>query len=126
MIRWDAPLHLFERWVLDEGVEIAGQAIPVGAEVAMLFGAANRDPRAFPDALAFQPGRAPDRSLLFGAGIHVCPGEPLATLELRLLVEELLVQTDSFTPLPDRPSRPAEAPLGGYADVWVRLRCAES
>jgi hypothetical protein len=39
MIRWDAPLQLFERWVLDEGVEIAGQELAVGDEIAMLFGA---------------------------------------------------------------------------------------
>ena len=125
ILRMRGPLLTNRRRTLCP-VRVGDTLIPADAPVTLHWVAANRDPRAFPEALAFQPGRAPDRSLLFGAGIHVCPGEPLATLELRLLVEELLVQTDSFTPLPDRPSRPAEAPLGGYADVWVRLRCAES
>jgi cytochrome P450 len=50
LIRWDPPLQLFERWVLEEGVEIAGVPIPRGEVVSMLFGAANRDPRVFDDA----------------------------------------------------------------------------
>jgi cytochrome P450 len=45
LIRWDPPLQLFERWVVEDGVEIAGQPVPRGAKVALLFGAANRDPR---------------------------------------------------------------------------------
>ena len=49
LLRWDSPLQMFERWVLDEGVEIAGQEIGVGQEVAMLFGSAQRDPRRFDD-----------------------------------------------------------------------------
>ena len=47
LIRWDPPLQLFERWVLEDGVEIDGREVPRGAKVALLFGAANRDPRAF-------------------------------------------------------------------------------
>lgn len=103
-------------------VQVGEAVIPANAPVILHWAAANRDPRAFPDVLEYRADRAPDRSLLFGAGIHVCPGEPLAMLELRLLLEELLAQTTSFTPLPDRPSRPAEFPLGGYAEVWVRFR----
>lgn len=45
-MRYDTPLQLFERWVLDE-IEIDGTTIPRGAEVAMLFGSANHDPEVF-------------------------------------------------------------------------------
>ncbi len=89
MIRWDAPLQLFERWVLDEGVEIAGQPIPVGAEVAMLFGSANRDPRRFDDPGRFDAGRGDTAHVGFGGGIHFCIGAPLARLELETSVAQL-------------------------------------
>jgi cytochrome P450 len=93
LIRWDAPLQLFERWVLEDGVEIAGRPVPRGAKVALLFGAANRDPRAFEEPLAFDVGRAnASEHIGFGGGIHVCIGAPLARIELeaalRALVED--------------------------------------
>jgi len=84
MIRWDAPLQLFERWVLEDGVEIAGQAIPRGAEVAMLFGSANRDPRRFREPERFLAGRGDTAHIGFGGGIHFCIGAPLARLELEV------------------------------------------
>jgi cytochrome P450 len=84
MIRWDAPLQLFERWVLDEGVEVAGRPLPVGAEIAMLFGAANRDPRRFPDPDRFDAGRGDGGHIGFGGGTHFCIGAPLARLELEV------------------------------------------
>ena len=101
MLRWDPPLHLFERWVLDEGVEIAGQPIAVGQEVAMLFGAAQRDPRRFPDADRFDVGRGDAGHIGFGGGIHFCVGAPLARQEIEVSVAglaarfpELAVETE--------------------------------
>lgn len=82
LLRWDSPLQLFERWVLDEGVEIAGQSIPVGQEIAMLFGCAQRDPRRFDDPDTFDVGRNDPAHIGFGGGIHFCVGAPLARLEL--------------------------------------------
>jgi cytochrome P450 len=89
MLRWDAPLQLFERWVLDEGVEIAGQPLRVGDEIAMLFGAANRDPRHFPEPERFDVGRGDATHVGFGGGIHFCVGAPLARLELEASVTEI-------------------------------------
>jgi cytochrome P450 len=90
MIRWDAPLQLFERWVLEDGVEIAGQALAVGSRISMLFGSANRDPRRFERPDAFEVGRGDTAHVGFGGGIHFCIGAPLARLELELGLAELV------------------------------------
>ncbi|HET9601057.1 MAG TPA: cytochrome P450 [Acidimicrobiales bacterium] len=90
MLRWDAPLQLFERWVLEPGVEIAGQAVDVGQEVAMLFGSAQRDPRRFADPDRFDAGRGDTAHIGFGGGIHFCVGAPLARLELEVSLAGLV------------------------------------
>ena len=84
MLRWDSPLQLFERWVLEHDVSIAGQPLRVGEEVAMLFGAAERDPRRFTDPDRFDIGRGDTAHIGFGGGIHFCVGAPLARLELEV------------------------------------------
>jgi cytochrome P450 len=92
LLRWDSPLQLFERWVLDEGVEIAGQPMQVGDEVAMLFGAAERDPRRFRDPDRFDVGRGDAGHVGFGGGIHFCVGAPLARQELAVSLEGLVAR----------------------------------
>jgi cytochrome P450 len=89
LMRWDTPLQLFERWALED-VEIHGMSVPRGAELGLLFGSANRDPRVFdtPDELRLD--RGPNPHLTFGAGIHFCLGAPLARLELQTSFERVL------------------------------------
>ena len=89
MIRWDGPLQLFERWVLEDDVVVAGQPIAVGEEIAMLFGSADRDPRRFPDPDRFDAGRGDTAHIGFGGGIHFCVGAPLARLELEVALATL-------------------------------------
>jgi len=89
LLRFDTPLSLFERWVL-EPIEVEGLPIPRGGEVALLFGSANRDPAAFDRADELDLGRDPNPYLSFGAGIHYCLGAPLAKLELGIAFETLL------------------------------------
>ncbi|MDO8389597.1 MAG: cytochrome P450 [Actinomycetota bacterium] len=92
MLRWDPPLHLFERWVLEDGVEIAGQRMEVGQEVAMLFGAAQRDPRRFNDPDRFDVARGDVAHIGFGGGIHFCVGAPLARQEIEVSVAGLALR----------------------------------
>ncbi len=82
LMRWDTPLQVFERWVLED-VEIGGVAVPRGAELGLLFGSANRDPEVFADADALDVGRDPNPHVSFGAGVHFCLGAALARLELQ-------------------------------------------
>ncbi|MGW0394422.1 cytochrome P450 [Streptomyces sp. NPDC003042] len=81
LMRYDTPLQMFERWVLDD-ITIGDTVIPRGAEVALLFGSANRDPARFENPDALDLVRADNPHLSFGAGIHYCLGAPLARLEL--------------------------------------------
>jgi cytochrome P450 len=88
LVRWDAPLQLFDRWVLDD-THVAGRPVRRGERVALLFGAANRDPRRFPDPDRFDVGRGDSGHLGFGAGIHYCLGASLARCELEASLTEL-------------------------------------
>ncbi|HZT95830.1 MAG TPA: cytochrome P450 [Chloroflexota bacterium] len=81
LLRFDTPLQMFERWVLDD-VEIDGTTIPRGSEMALLFGSANRDPQRFRDPDRLDLTRQGNKHMTFGAGIHFCLGAPLARVEL--------------------------------------------
>jgi cytochrome P450 len=73
---------------------LGGVGVPAGSTVALVLGAANRDPRQFPNPDQFQAGRPNARQhLTFGRGIHTCPGSPLARAEGRISVERLLRRT---------------------------------
>lgn len=93
LLRYDPPLQLFERWVLENGVEVDGVSIPRGEKIAVLFGAANRDPRVFSSPDDFDVGRAnASEHISFGGGIHVCIGAPLARIELEASLRELVAR----------------------------------
>jgi cytochrome P450 len=90
MIRFDPPLQLFERWVLTEDFAVGDVSVPRGGKIALLFGAANRDPRVFERADEFDVARENAvQHIGFGGGIHVCIGAPLARIELEASLEAL-------------------------------------
>lgn len=91
LLRYDTPVPMFARWVLDD-IEIDGTIIPRGSQVALLFGSANRDPERFVDAGTLNLTREDNPHISFGAGIHYCLGAPLARLELAASFGELLRQ----------------------------------
>ena len=77
-------------------VEIGGRTIPEGDDVSLMWIAANRDPRVFDDADQMRLDRRTHQGLVWGHGIHVCLGAPLARLQMRVAVEELLARTQRF------------------------------
>jgi cytochrome P450 len=86
-LRFDPPLHMFNRFA-QEDMEVAGVALKRGSEVALMYGAANRDPSRYSNAHVFDPARpvqgAASAHVSFGGGIHFCLGAPLARLELQI------------------------------------------
>ncbi|MFD9032525.1 cytochrome P450 [Streptomyces sp. NPDC059567] len=89
LLRYDTPLQMFERWVLDD-IEVGDVRIPRGSEVALLFGSANRDPARFASPDVLDLTRKENPHITFGAGIHYCLGAPLARLELTAIFDELI------------------------------------
>ncbi|MFQ3566609.1 MAG: cytochrome P450 [Aggregatilineales bacterium] len=89
MMRYDTPLQLFRRWVLED-IAYKDKVFKQGTEIALLFGAANRDPAQFPDPHCFDIARAENDHIAFGMGIHYCLGAPLARLELQIAFDALL------------------------------------
>lgn len=119
LMRYDTPLQLFERWVLDE-IEIDGTVIPRGAEIAMLFGSANHDPEVFeaPDQLDLTRKENPHIS--FSAGIHYCIGAPLARIELAASMTALLEQAPTLR-LAAEPARKPHFVIRGLEGLRVEV-----
>jgi cytochrome P450 len=89
LMRFDTPLQLFRRWVLED-LNYKGFPLKRGQEIALLFGSANRDPQQFPQPERLDITRAENPHISFSLGIHYCLGAPLARLELQTAVAALM------------------------------------
>ena len=114
ILRLHAPL-ISNRRVTTKPVEIGGRRIPAGERVTLIWASANRDEAVFGDPDEFRLDRDPDENLLYGRGIHVCPGAQLARLELRVVMEELLKGTSEIAPAPGRQPVLAIYPASGFS-----------
>ncbi|MFE5191386.1 cytochrome P450 [Streptomyces sp. NPDC056628] len=119
LMRYDTPLQLFERWVLDD-IEIDGTTIPRGAEIAMLFGSANHDPAVFADPERLDLTRAENPHISFSAGVHYCIGAPLARIELAASMTALLEQAPVLRPASD-PRRKPNFVIRGLEGLQVEV-----
>jgi len=105
LMRYDTPLQLFERWVLDD-IEIDGITVPRGAEIAMLFGSANHDPAVFAEPERLDLTRVDNPHISFSAGIHYCIGAPLARIELAASMTALLERAPGLAPAAEPRRKP--------------------
>jgi cytochrome P450 len=99
-LRFDTPLPMFERWVLEDFDFITkhGQVVPLkkGQEVALMYASGNRDPRKFVNPDRLELTRAENAHLTFGLGTHYCIGAPLARLEMQVALHALLKKIPNF------------------------------
>jgi cytochrome P450 len=95
-LRYDAPVpHSTFRYAV-EPLEIAGVAIPTGAQVIVSLAAANRDESRYPSSETLDIDRAEEHHLAFGHGIHFCLGAALARMEAQLALGSLLHRFPAF------------------------------
>ena len=121
ILRVDDPF-VSNRRIATQAVSIGGRAVAPGDQVLVNWTAANRDPRVFGDPDSFDPDAHAAYNLVWGIGKHVCPGRPLATLELRALVRAVLGATTAVEPDPEQPRERERPPAGGWAVAPLVLR----
>ncbi len=92
LLRYEPPGPHVGRSIAREDVVVHGQKVPAGGIMLFLIGSANRDDRRYPDGDRFDVSREVGRHLTFGNGIHLCLGAPLARLEGRVALEEVLTR----------------------------------
>lgn len=102
-------------------VSLQGRELPAGSRVTINWIAANRDPEIFDNPEQFAWDRDESQNLLYGMGVHVCPGAPLARMELVVLIRSLLQNTRSIELNPAHTPTLATYPASGFAALPVRL-----
>jgi hypothetical protein len=93
-IRWATPVKTFMRTVTED-VAFAGRDLRKGDWLMLCYASGNRDEAVFEDPFAFRVDRKPNKHLAFGYGAHLCLGQHLAKMEMRILWEELIPRLKS-------------------------------
>lgn len=117
-LRYSSPIQCFYRTALSDYV-VGDATIPAGARVALVWGAANRDPRRFDDPDAYIADRMPSH-LAFGSGIHLCLGAGLARMEARAVLLELVRRVDRIEVV-EGPRWTTNSSLRGLRELKVNL-----
>jgi cytochrome P450 len=119
MLRVEGPLVSNRRRVTRD-VTLGGQHLTAGERVSLMWMSANRDENVFEEPESVLIERDQRANLLWGAGIHVCPGAPLARLQLRIALEGLLASSSRITLGSAAPSR-LVYPENGWALLPLRF-----
>ena len=100
-LRLASPVYHFRRTATRD-TEILGQAIKEGDKVVTWFAAGNRDPEVFDDPYRMDVTRNPNEHMAFGrGGPHMCMGNALARLEIKIMFEDLLPRITSVQQMGD-------------------------
>ncbi len=120
MLRWVTSVIYFRRTAMKD-TNIRGQEIKAGDKIVMWYGSANRDEDIFPDGHLFKVDREnAKKHLAFGAGEHLCLGNRLGHMQIRILFEELLARFPNIHATAD-PVRVPSNFLAGISELKVNL-----
>ncbi len=109
LLRYTSPVQLTSRIAMED-IEFKGNTFRKGQAVAIMMGAANRDPARFPNPAQLDITRDPNPHIAFGNGIHFCLGAPLARLEGQIAFTTLARRLPNLQALTDDPP---------YRDTYV-------
>ena len=96
-VRWTTPVKTFMRSATAD-TELGGRQIAKGDWLMLCYASGNRDEAVFEDPYVFRSDRKPNKHLSFGYGAHLCLGQHLAKMEMRILFEELLPRLAAIEP----------------------------
>ena len=121
-IRWITPVKHFMRSAVEDA-EVGGRKIAKGDWLMLSYPSGNRDEAVFEAPDEFRPGRSPNRHLAFGYGAHLCLGQHLAKMEMRILFEEIMPRLKSLE-FGGTPTRSFGAFVGGPKRLPIRYAMA--
>lgn len=90
VLRLESAVQFFPVRSATADIEIGGTVIPQGSTVHLIYAAANRDPKKFPNPNKFDPERRNNEHMGWGSGIHTCFGGPLARLEVNIALDTFI------------------------------------
>jgi alpha-terpineol hydroxylase len=121
-LRWTSPVRHFVRTATEDTV-VRGQEIAAGDRLMILYPSANRDEEVFENPDRFDISRKPNRHIAFGFGPHMCIGQHVTKLELRILWAELLPRLKSVE-LVGEPKYAQANFVGGLRNLPLRFEMA--
>ncbi|WP_374471803.1 cytochrome P450 [Phenylobacterium sp.] len=121
-IRWTTPVKTFMRSATQD-VEFAGRDLKKGDWLMLCYASANRDEAVFEEPDRFKVDRKPNRHAAFGYGAHLCLGQHLAKMEMRILWEELLPRLKSVA-LDGEPAMSQAVFVNGPKRLPIRFEMA--
>jgi len=124
-LRYDTSSQMLLR-VATGGVELLGTTVPDGGRVLLLVGSANRDPDVFPDPDRYDLDRDTTKLISFGGGRHFCLGAPLARLEARVMLEELVGRVSDYDIDTTRARRVHSINVRGFASLPTTVTARRS
>ena len=119
-VRWTTPVQHFMRTATRE-TELNGRRIAAGDWLMLNYLSGSRDERVFDSPDQFRVDRPTAHTASFGHGVHVCLGQHLARLEMRIFFEEMLESVDRME-LAGEPRLCASVFVGGPTAVPLRYR----